>query len=178
MGSALRLAPVSAQPPLVPATFELAVTGGEPTLERLGIRPEERAVAFPLLARALHGAAAVNTSGSLAVTFTEIFGPLTTPVSAPVPPGAPAVVLAPFSNDFWRRVLAIDGEADLFAAIVKHRGALLVAAGAMYSDGDTREWLQREPALAAQIVKSWPGAFCRRGARAVDGRRRRLAAGR
>jgi hypothetical protein len=158
-GGALQLASVAAQPPLVPATFELAVSGGEPTLEQMGIRPEERAVALPLIARALHGAAAVNTSGSLAVTFTEIFGPVTTGTSAPVPPGPAAVVLAPFSDSFWRQVLQIDRDADLFAAIVKHRGAMLLAAGALYSGAGTRTWLEREPALAAQIVKSWPGAF-------------------
>lgn len=156
---ALQPALVAAQPPLVPATFELAVSGGEPTLQQMGIRPEERAIALPLIARALHGAAAVNTSGSLAVTFTEIFGPVTTGTSTPVPPGPSAVVLAPFSDAFWRRVLQIDRDADLFAAIVKNRGAMLLAAGALYSDAGTRTWLEQEPALAAQIVKSWPGAF-------------------
>lgn len=158
-GSALQLAPVSAQPPLVAAAFELPVTGGEPTLERLGIEPAERAVALPLLARALHGAAAVNTSGSLAVTFTEIFGAVTTTVSTPVAAGPPAVVLAPFSDGFWRRVLSLDRDADVFAAIVKNRGALLVASGAMYCDRNTREWLQGQASLTAEIVKSWPGAF-------------------
>ena len=157
--SALQLASLSAQPPLVPATFELPVTGGEPTLERLGIEPEERAVGLPLLARALHGAAAVNTSGSLAVTFTEIFGAVTTTVSTTVAAGPPAVVLAPFSDEFWRRVLSLDRDADLFAAIVKQRGALLVASGAMYCDRNTREWLQGQASLTAEIVKSWPGAF-------------------
>ncbi len=151
--------PVAAQPPLVPATFDLPVTGGAATLARLGIRPEDRAVALPLMARALHGAAAVNTSGSLAVTFTEIFGAVTTGTSVPVPPGDPAVILAPYSDRFWRRVLALDESADLFAAIVKNRGALLLAAGAMYTDHATREWLEREPSFAALIVKSWAGAF-------------------
>lgn len=152
-------ATVSAQPTLVPATFDLPVTGGAPTLERLGIRPGDRAVALPLMARALHGAAAVNMSASLAATFAEIFGSASTAAPPSVPPGPPAVVLAPMSETFWRRLLQLDGEADLFAAIVRDRGALLLAAGAMSSDGDTRAWLEKEPAFAAEIVKLWPGAF-------------------
>ena len=34
-----------------------------------------------LFARALHGAIVSSPSGSLAITFTEVFGPLTVPAS-------------------------------------------------------------------------------------------------
>ncbi len=143
----------------VPVTFELPVTGGETTIERLGIRPEERSVALVIMARALHGVA-TTTSASLAVTFTEIFGPVTLSTLPPVPHGdKTAVVLAPFSAAFWRDVLQVDASADLFATIVKQRGALLVAAGALHTDADTRAWLSGQPALVRDVVRLWPGAF-------------------
>ncbi|MCU0256413.1 MAG: hypothetical protein MUF60_06700, partial [Vicinamibacterales bacterium] len=106
--------------------------GGQPAYERLGFRPEERGHALVLLARALHGAAVANPSGSLAVTVTEVFGPPTRTSSPQVPSegeGPPVSLLAPFDDRLWRRLLELDARADLFTAIVRHRGALLVAAG-------------------------------------------------
>ena len=60
----------------------------------------------------------------------------------------PVVVLAPFSDRVWRRVLALAPEVDLFTSIVKNRGALLVAAGALEAGPGTREWLAEERGVA------------------------------
>jgi hypothetical protein len=156
--------PADPQPPAAPAPagyFLLPVPGGEAVFERLGIHTEERGFALVLFARALHGPIVSNPSGSLAITFTEVFGPLTVKAAAPVLPsdGAPVTLLAPFSDPIWRRMLALDPGADLFTSIVKSRGALLVAAAALETGPGVREWLAREPRLLAQIVREWPGSF-------------------
>jgi len=146
-----------AQPPA--GSFELPVTGGQELLERLGIRPEERGVTVPLLARALHGAVATGAGSGIAVTLTELFGAATANASVPASNGPGAVVLAPFSDATWRRVLELPSGADLFAAIVKNRGALLVAAGAMQAGPDLREWLAEDARLLRQVITAWPGSF-------------------
>jgi hypothetical protein len=146
-----------AQPPR--AAFELPVTGGQAVLERLGIRQDERGMVLLLMARALHGAVATGTGAGLAVTFTELFGAVTTNAIAPSSEGPGAVVLAPFSDATWRRVMQLGAGADLFTAIVRNRGALLVAASAIEASPDLREWLEREPRLLQQVVGMWPGAF-------------------
>lgn len=155
---------VRAQPaPAAPAgTFALDVPGGALVLERLGIGPADRGTALVLLARALHGAGATSISGSLAVTFTELFGPVTNP-TAPATEGERASILAPFTDRVWRRVLALDDRADLFAALVWNRGALLVATGAVQAGPGVREWLGRESRLLEQIVKQWAGGFALAG---------------
>ncbi len=149
--------PATAQP--ADDRFELAVTGGQLTLERLGIRPEERGTALVLLARALHGVSAMGASGSMAVTLTEMFGPITVAAAPTVTEGPPASVLAPFNERIWLTVLAPAPGVDLFSTFLKHRGALLVAAGALQSTPAVRRWLGRDPKLLQQIVVQWPGAF-------------------
>jgi len=139
--------------------FELAVTGGQLTLERLSIRPEERGTALVLLARALHGVSAMGASGSMAITITEMFGPITA-TATPLPlEGPPATVLAPFNERTWQSVLRPAQGVDLFSSILKHRGGLLVAAGALQSTPEVRRWLGRDTRLLQQIILQWPGAF-------------------
>lgn len=153
--------PVPPAAPAPPGYFLLPVPGGPGLFERLGIHHHERGYALMLFARALHGAAVSNPSGSLAVTFTELFGPVT--VATPtidIPADGPAVtLLAPFSDQTWRRILLLDAKADLFSALVKNRGALLVAGAALESGPGVREWLADQPRLLAQIVREWPGSF-------------------
>ena len=74
--------PLPPAAPAPPGYFLLPVPGGQPVFERLGIRNDERGYALMLFARALHGAIVSNPSGSLAITFTEVFGPLTVPASS------------------------------------------------------------------------------------------------
>jgi len=152
-------------PPAAPAPsgyFLLPLPGGQPVFERLGIQPEERGHALMLIARALHGAAVINPTGSLAIAFTEVFGPITLP-SAGVPSAETtdpnAVVLAPFDDRLWRQLLTLTPDADLFTQLVKHRGALLVAAGALEAGPAVREWLADNPRLLRQIVRELPGSF-------------------
>lgn len=144
-----------AQPPA--GSFELPVTGGDATIARLGIRPEECGIALHLLARAMHGVVTADAGGGLAATAAEILGSTATEPARAGGPGA--VVLAPFSDAVWRRVLGLSPGADLFRAIVMHRGALLVSAGAMQSRSGFREWLAREPRLLQDVVTRWAGSF-------------------
>ncbi|MGE3886475.1 MAG: hypothetical protein AB7H81_08585 [Vicinamibacterales bacterium] len=145
-----------AQPPV--SFFELPVTGGESALEQLGIRPEERGVALHLLARAMHGVVTSGAGSGLAITAAEI---LATPTIASVPatPSRGGLVLAPFSDAAWRRVLGLPAGADLFRAVILNRGALLVSAGAMQSCPGFRQWLAGEPRLLQDVVTRWAGAF-------------------
>lgn len=145
-----------AQPPA--GAFELPVTGGEATIEQLGIRPEERGAALHLLARAMHGVVTSGAGSGLAVTATEILAPATG-AAIPATASSAGVVLAPFSDAAWRRVLGVPAGADLFRAIVMHRGALLVSAGAMQSRPDFREWVAGEPRLLRDVVTTWAGSF-------------------
>ena len=68
-------------------------------------------------------------------------------------------MLAPFNERVWLTVLAPAPGVDLFSTFLKHRGALLVAAGALQSTPAVRRWLGRDPKLLQQIVVQWPGAF-------------------
>lgn len=134
--------------------FELDVPGGPATLDRLGLRLEERGPALGLLARGLHGVTTV-TAGGLALAVAETF-------DGPAADGEDtdhASVLAPFSDRTWRRLLALDEGADLFRALVTNRSALLLAAGALDADAGTRVWLQQRLPLAGQILRLWPGSF-------------------
>jgi hypothetical protein len=137
--------------------FELKVPGGQPTLDRLGIRPEEQGVALPLIARALHGAASSTGPGSLSGSVSELLGELAPGARVSYDPRA--VVLAPFTEAIWRRTLQLPDTVDLFAAIVSSRGALLVAAGAAQSTPEVRAWLGRETDLMREVMTLWPGAF-------------------
>jgi hypothetical protein len=145
-------------------TFALPVTGGALTLDRLGLAAADRGPALVLLARALHGVGGTSVNGSLSVTIAELLGDS----SEPAPPRATetpdSTILAPFSDRLWRRVLSLDERADLFTALVGHRNALLVAAGALQAGEGLREWLETEPRVLEQIVSQWPGAFAIAGA--------------
>jgi hypothetical protein len=159
--------------PAPPGYFLLPIPGGHEVFERLGLRPEERGHALMLIARALHGAAVANPTGSLAVAFTEVFGPITvTPTSGTAESRDPnAVVLAPFDDRLWRQMLELEAGANLFTALVKNRGALLVAAAALEVGPGVREWLADNPRLFRQILRQWPGTFAQAapGLALVDG---------
>lgn len=153
--------PLPPAAPAPPGYFLLTVPGGPAVFERLGILNHERGYALMLFARALHGAAVSNPSGSLAITFTELFGPVTVagPPAVQAASGPQVTLLAPFSDQVWRRVLPLGTSADLFTAIVKNRGALLVAGSALECGSGVREWLASEPRLLTQIVREWAGSF-------------------
>ncbi|MEZ5285615.1 MAG: hypothetical protein R2712_12585 [Vicinamibacterales bacterium] len=150
-------------------TFALRAPGGAETLDRLNLTPADRGRALVLLARALHGAGATPISSGVAITVGELFGPSAVPLPSPSDLAAGEeddgadVVLAPFSEQTWRRILALEPRASVFGAIVASRGALLTASGALQADGTVRTWLADERDLLTQIVRRWPGAFALAG---------------
>jgi hypothetical protein len=154
--------PLPPPAPAPPGYFLLPIPGGLPAMERLGLRADERGHALMLLSRALHGAAVSNPTGSLAAAVRDLSGPQPGGIGRTGPgdaDGLPAVLLAPFSDRLWRRLLQLDGTADLFSALVSRRAALLVAAAALEVGPGVREWLADEPRLLQEILREWPGAF-------------------
>lgn len=172
----LASSPVAAQPD--DDGFALEVGGGAALLERLGITEAERGTALVLLARGLHGVAGQGPAGGLSTTVTEVLGPPPVPGLAGAAPSPPdpvdpvnrATIRAPMSERAWRRALALDTRGDLFRALLQHRGALLVAAGAIESGPGVQEWLEAHPRTLAEIVRQWSGAFAvAASALALDG---------
>ena len=153
--------------------FELPVTGGEETLDALGILPADRGIALPLIARALYGTVSgASSGGGIAVQIVEIFGAITRGAPLPVPPGTPARILAPLSDDAWRRVLELPpGAQELFPHLALQRGPMLVAAGAMQAGPGIRELLERDRTLLRLLLRTAPGVFATAAPalRVVDG---------
>ncbi len=71
----------------------------------------------------------------------------------------PITIAAPLTADHWRDVLQISDRADLFAALISSRPAMLVCAGAMAGDPSLRSFLERDRGLLRWIVRTAPAAF-------------------
>jgi hypothetical protein len=143
----------------VPGFFDLPVTGGTATYEMLGLRPEERGHAMALLTRQLftQSAGAIERSVAVRNFVGQVLQPgKTQEVAADT---RPLTIAAPLTADHWRDVLQLPDKADLFAAFINNRSAMLVAAGAMAADASTREFLERDRGLLRWIVKTAPAAF-------------------
>ncbi|HEY7862549.1 MAG TPA: hypothetical protein VIE39_02755, partial [Thermoanaerobaculia bacterium] len=177
-GTALGEDPVS-----IPGWFNIAVPGGEATLEALRIPPEERALTLSLLARILHGQG--NSLASAEAMRSELRALLSPPPAAADASGLPsaidgmsgdakskAIVPAPLSAAIWMDLLDLEREADLFSAIVNNRSALLFCSGATAADSSVRILLERDRNLTRWIFRRAPGAF------SIAGRSLRLADGR
>jgi hypothetical protein len=139
--------------------FDLPVTGGTATYEMLGLQPEERGYALALLSRGLFA----QSAGALerAVAVRNFVGQLVQPGKAQevAADTRPLTIAAPLTADHWRDVLQLTDKADLFAALINNRSAMLVAAGAMSTDPSIRALLERDRGLLRWIVKTAPAAF-------------------
>ena len=150
----------------------------------LGLQPEERGHAIALLAREMftQSASALGARRTPSATSSRSSRcPARTRRSPPTrgrsrsPRRSPPITGA--------TCCSCPDEADLFAALISNRSALLVCAGAMAADPSMRALLERDRGLLRWIVQDRAGGVLDRGARPQDrqgsrhrsGRRRRGA---
>ena len=122
----------------VPGFFDLPVTGGAATYEMLGLHPDERGHALSLLARGMftHSAAALERSNGVRNFLAQLSAPGNEPGAAGE--ARPLTIAAPLTADHWRDALELPGKADVFAALISNRPAILVSAGTMATDPSMR----------------------------------------
>lgn len=139
--------------------FDLPVTGGTATFEMLGLQREERGHAIALLSRQMFSQSAGAIERAFAVR--NFVAQLALPGKAQeIASDTTAITIAaPLTADHWRDVLQISDRADLFAALISSRPAMLVCAGAMAGDPSLRSFLERDRGLLRWIVQTAPAAF-------------------
>ena len=143
----------------VPGFFDLPVTGGTATYEMLGLHPEERGQALSLLARGMftQSAAALERSNGVRNFIAQLSAPGQEQDVAGET--RPLTIAAPLTADHWRDALELPGKADVFAALISNRPAMLVCAGTMATDPSMRAMLDRDRGLLKWIVKTAPAAY-------------------
>lgn len=139
--------------------FDLPVTGGTATFEMLALQPEERGGAIALLAREMfaQSAGAVERAGAVR----NFVAQLSTPGKAQeiAADSKPITIAAPLTVDQWRDAMQLPDRADVFAALITNRSALLACAGATATDPSMRALLERDRGLLRWIVRTAPAAF-------------------
>ena len=140
--------------------FDLPVQGGAATLASLGIPVEERALALPLMARALHDRETRFSKAPRLVI--DILNATATPAVGADTERESIDIPAPLDADTWRQLLDLPGDADLFARFLIDRNALLLASALAATDDSIRQhvardrdllrFLYREGAPALQLV--------------------------
>ena len=125
----------------------------------LGLQPDERGHAVELLTREMFMQGAATTERAMAVR--AFVADLQQPGRAKdiAPDAKPLAIAAPLSADAWRDALQLSDRADLFAAFINNRAAMLVCAGAAASDPSTRALLSRDKGLLRWMVRTAPAAF-------------------
>lgn len=139
--------------------FDLPVTGGTATYEMLALQPEERGHAIALLAREMfsQSSSALERAGAVRNFLAQLSVPgRDKDLAADT---RPLTIAAPLSADHWRDAMQLPDKADLFAALLSNRSALLACAGAMAADPSMRALLDRDRGLLRWIVKTAPAAF-------------------
>ena len=144
---------------VVPGFFDLPVTGGTATFEMLGLRPEDRGQAIALLSREMFTQSASAIERSMAVR--HFVAQLSQPGNATgiAADAKPVTIPVPLSADDWRDVMQIPDKADLFAALISNRSAMLVCAGTLAADPSLRAFLGHDRGLLRTIVRTAPAAF-------------------
>lgn len=139
--------------------FDLPVTGGTATFDMLGLLPEERGQAVSLLAREMfaQSASAIARAAAVRNFVAQIARP---GASKDLTAGtSPITIAMPLTADHWRDALQLDDKADLFAALITNRAALLTCAGVAATDPSMRSLLDRDRDLLRWIVRTTPAAF-------------------
>jgi hypothetical protein len=140
--------------------FDLPVTGGTATYEMLGLQPEERGHAIELLAREMFVKTASSIERTNAVRhFVAQVSALPVKGNTIAVETQPLTIAAPLTADHWRDAMQLPDKADLFAALISNRSALLTCAGALATDPSVRALLERDRSLLRWIVKETPAAF-------------------
>ena len=139
--------------------FDLPVTGGTATFEMLGLQPEERGQAIALMTRELFSQSASSLERAFAVR--NFVAQLSVPGKAQeiAADTQPITIAAPLTADHWRDALLLPDKADLFAALITNRPAMLACAGAMAGDASLRSFLEHDRGLLRWIVRTAPAAF-------------------
>ena len=143
----------------VPGFFDLPVTGGTATYDMLALHPEERGHALSLLAREMftQTAAALERSNGVRHFIAQLSAPgKEQEIAAET---RPLTIAAPLTADHWRDAMELPGKADVFAALISNRPAILVCAGTMATDPSMRALLDRDRGLLKWIVKTAPAAY-------------------
>lgn len=149
--------------------FDLSVRDGWRTLESYGVARDERALALTVIARQLSGRdRGVTPSDRVSSRATDDSSEPPT-VGDVVQPSV--TIPVPLTEEVWRTLLRLEPRDDLFDALRRDRGAMLLCLGLTATDGSVRALLLRDRDLLAAIHRESPGAF------AVTARRLRLDAG-
>ena len=143
----------------VPGFFDLPVTGGSATYEMLGLHPEERGYAIALLAREMftQSSSALERANGVRQFIAQTAAPDQARELAAET--TPLTIAMPLTADHWRDVMQLPDKADVFAALLSNRSAMLAAAGAMATDPSVRALLDRDRGLLQFIAKTTPAAF-------------------
>jgi hypothetical protein len=138
---------------------DLPVTGGTATFEMLGLQPEERGYAVSLLAREMFTQSAGAAERTAAIR--NFIGQLSLPGKEKeiAADSRPITIAIPLTADHWRDALQLNDKADLFAAFMTNRAAMLVCAGAVATDPSIRSLLDRDRGLLRWLVRTAPAAF-------------------
>ncbi|HEX6162601.1 MAG TPA: hypothetical protein VFZ31_04520, partial [Vicinamibacterales bacterium] len=127
--------------------------------DMLGLHPEERGHALSLLVRAMftQSASAIERANGVRSFVAQVSAAGTQPeISSEM---RPLTIAAPLTADHWRDALELPDKADLFAALISNRPAMLVSGGLMATDPSTRAMLERDRGLFKWILKTAPAAF-------------------
>jgi hypothetical protein len=141
----------------LPGWFDLAVPGGTPTLEALGMTLEERAFTLPVLARGFY-----DRDQRLSLNETRLTK-LVADIGTKSDSSRDVIsVPAPLAADVWRELLPPvrpPATHDLFIRLVSDRNALLVAVGLMSTHDSVRAWLARDRESLRFLYQQAAGAF-------------------
>ena len=141
----------------IPGWFDLAVPGGVPTLDALGMPLEERAFTLPMLARGLYDRD--QRIGITQARLAQVMRDLTADASTP---RETISIPAPLAADIWRDLLPPQkspGPSDLFLRLIADRNALLLATGLMATDSAIRALMERDRDLLRFIYREGAGPF-------------------
>ena len=143
----------------VPGFFDLPVTGGAAAYEELGLVPEERSQALAIIARQIYSQSPSIAERSAARRLVFALSAPGAQTAAGSVESDPITIAAPLSADAWRDLLSLPKNADLFAALLSNRNALLMAAGALTTDASVRALLEKDRGLLRILAKNFSGAF-------------------
>lgn len=147
--------------------FELSIPGGEATLVALGINPEERALALPVISRSVEDRQ--SRLGRAPDSLQRVLDQTTAASLGGVQGADTTVIPAPLNAEIWRELLVLTPQDDLFQKLVGDRRALMLAVALMSTDDSIRSLMTRDRDLLTSLYREGASAF------AIAGRSLRIA---